>query len=165
MSILPVRIPTFIDDVTCGGPKTNYDGEESLSSVRKYVLKHIIQLDKVLANIKRAGGTISSKKCYFIMNRLEVGGTPFVWGEAQEQAMLLLKTAITRAPTLINIDYLDVSKYPIFLIVDASHVGGGAVIEQLRVDGKRHPVRFERMDIAELRVWKKRALNFFVCDG
>ncbi|KAJ6193596.1 hypothetical protein J3E72DRAFT_171177, partial [Bipolaris maydis] len=55
----------FINNVIYRGLKTNYNKEKSLSSVYKYVLKHIIQLDKVLANIKRVGGTISSKKYYF----------------------------------------------------------------------------------------------------
>lgn len=31
----------FIDDVVAGGLKTDYNGEESMPSVRRYVLKHI----------------------------------------------------------------------------------------------------------------------------
>jgi hypothetical protein len=54
----------FLDDVTSRGPKTDYGGEETLLGVRCYVLKHIQQLDRVLADIKRAGGTVSGLKCY-----------------------------------------------------------------------------------------------------
>ena len=54
----------FLDDVTSGGPKTDYGGEEALPGVRRYVLEHIQQLDRVLADIERAGGTVSGLKCY-----------------------------------------------------------------------------------------------------
>jgi hypothetical protein len=194
----------FIDDITSGGPKTDYGGEESFPGVRRYVLEHMKQLDSVLADIERAGGTVSGKKCYFMMDRLEVVGyevspdgrhpnqkkvqkildwppcrnakevrgfvglcvyyriwvrnfttvarplfvllrdnVPFVWTNAQDMSMLTMKQAITTAPALVNLDYSDVVKFPIFLMVDASKDAGGAVIEQLRDDGKRHPVRFE----------------------
>ena len=43
-----------------------------MPGVRRYVYKHILQLDRVLADIERAGGTVSSKKCYFLIERLEV---------------------------------------------------------------------------------------------
>jgi hypothetical protein len=35
----------FIDDITSGGPKTDYNGEEALPGIRRYVLEHIQQLD------------------------------------------------------------------------------------------------------------------------
>lgn len=52
-----------------------------------------------------------------------------------------LKKAITSAPVLITLDYS--SGRQIFLCVDASSQGGGACLEQVSEDGKRHPVRFE----------------------
>lgn len=64
----------FIDDVTAGGPKTDYGGEEALPGVRRFVLEHVQQLDQVLADIERAGGTVSGKKCYWGMARLGVVG-------------------------------------------------------------------------------------------
>ena len=54
----------FIDDIIVGGPKIDYRGEEALLRVRRFVLEHIMQLDGVLANIKRANAIVSSKKCY-----------------------------------------------------------------------------------------------------
>ena len=64
----------FVNNITCGGPKTDYNMEMSMPSVRQFVYEHILQLDAVLADIKRAGGSVSRKKCYFLMERLEVVG-------------------------------------------------------------------------------------------
>ncbi|RYN41671.1 hypothetical protein AA0114_g10630 [Alternaria tenuissima] len=194
----------FVDDITSGGPKTDYQGEESLPGVRRYVLEHIQQLDHVLAGIERAGGTVNGKKCYFLMERLEVVGyevspdgrhpnlkkvekilnwppcksrtevrsfvgicvyyriwvvhfaivakplfyllrddVEFEWLKEQDEAMYTLKQAIVTAPALVNLDYSDTVKYKIFLMTDSSRDGAGAVVEQLKEDGKRHPVRFE----------------------
>lgn len=69
----PHTLP-FLDDVTCGGPKTDYEGEEALPGVRRYVLEHIQQLDAVLADVERAGGTVSGLKCYWGHDRLGVVG-------------------------------------------------------------------------------------------
>ena len=161
-----------------------------------------MQLDGVLADLERAGATISAKKSYFGQDRLEVVGyeisaegrfpnarkaskiadwpacrnvrevrgfiglavyyriwvfcfaiiakplflllkdeVEFHWAEAQERAMQTIKDAITSAPALASIDYT--SGGQIYLMVDASAEGGGACIEQVGHDGKRHPCRFE----------------------
>jgi hypothetical protein len=42
----------FVNNITSSRPKTDYRGKELLLEVRRYVLKHIIQLNKVLADIK-----------------------------------------------------------------------------------------------------------------
>ena len=42
----------FLDDIIVKGLWTMYDGEKSLPSMRRYILEHIIWLDKVLANLK-----------------------------------------------------------------------------------------------------------------
>ncbi|RAQ98663.1 putative gag-pol poly protein [Stemphylium lycopersici] len=199
----PETMP-FVDDITSGGPKTDYQGEESIPGVRRYVLEHIQQLDRVLADIERAGGTVNGKKCYFLMERLEVVGyevspdgrhpnqrkvekilnwppcknqkevrsfigicvyyriwvlhfaivakplfrllrdsDEFAWLKEQDEAMYTLKQAIVTAPALVNLDYSDTDTYKIYLMTDASQEGAGACIEQLKEDGKRHPVRFE----------------------
>jgi hypothetical protein len=69
----PHTLP-FLDDVTSGGPKTDYNGEEALPGVRRYILEHIQQLDGVLADIERAGGTVLGTKCYWGHNKLGVVG-------------------------------------------------------------------------------------------
>jgi hypothetical protein len=192
----------FIDDVTVGGPKTDYSDEEALPGVRRYVLEHIRQLDRVLADVERAGATVSGKKCYWGMDRLGIVGyevaaegrypdqskvlkiaqwpdcrnvtevraflgicvyyriwvhsfairakplftllkndVQWTWGELQKKAMATLKSYITSAPALMTPDYKTGGM--IFVGVDASKEGGGAVLEQIGRDGKRHPCRFE----------------------
>jgi hypothetical protein len=197
----PWTIP-FIDDITSGGPKTDYNGEEALPGIRRYVLEHIQQLDRVLADIERAGATVSGKKCFWGMDRLGVVGyevaaegrypdqakvekitkwpecrhttdvraflgicvyyriwvfcftirakplfsllrddAEWIWGDAQKEAMADLKGCITRAPALMTPDYKN--GWMLFVGVDASKEGGGAVLEQMGADGRRHPCRFE----------------------
>lgn len=192
----------FMDDITSGGPRTDYGGEEALPGVRRYVLEHIVQLDKVLADIERAGATVSGKKCYWGMDRLVVVGyevspegrypnqkkvekianwpecrttkevrmflgicvyyriwvfcfaivakplfkllktdQEWEWGESQNTAMETLKASITKAPALMTPDYKTGGR--LYMSVDASQEGAGAVLEQIGPDGKRHPCRFE----------------------
>ena len=57
--------------------------------------------------------------------------------------ILTIKQAITIAPALVNLDYSNVVKFLIFLIVDVSKDARGAVIKQLRDNSKRYLVRFE----------------------
>ena len=64
----------FIDNITVGGPKIDYRGEEALLGVRRFVLEYIMQLNDVLTNIKRANATVSSKKCYQDIDYLVVVG-------------------------------------------------------------------------------------------
>ena len=52
----------FIDDVGVKGPKTTYNDVEVFPGVRRYVMEHIQNLNVVLADIERAGATISGEK-------------------------------------------------------------------------------------------------------
>ena len=60
----------YLDDVCVKGPKTIYQEEEIEPGIRKYVAKHLSNIDQVLADIERAGATISRHKsdfCYALM--------------------------------------------------------------------------------------------------
>jgi hypothetical protein len=62
--LIPTVCEPFLDDICVHGPKETYDQEEvpGLPGVRRYVLEHIINLDRVLVNVELAGGTIAGKK-------------------------------------------------------------------------------------------------------
>jgi len=68
----------FIDDVAVKPASRsmflNKDGipEEVASGIRKYVLEAIILLDKILADIKRTGGTISGKNSEFLQKQIKI---------------------------------------------------------------------------------------------
>ena len=47
------------------GPKDRYDNKEIKLSIRYFVAKHLLNINKVLANIKRAGATILGHKSNF----------------------------------------------------------------------------------------------------
>jgi hypothetical protein len=64
---IPHRCMPYLDDVCVKGPKTNYNLEELEPGIRKYVFEHLSNVDKVLADIERAGATVSGHKsdlCY-----------------------------------------------------------------------------------------------------
>jgi hypothetical protein len=57
----------YLDNVCVKGPKTNYNLEELKLGIWKYVFKHLLNVNKVLADIKQAGATVSRYKsnlCY-----------------------------------------------------------------------------------------------------
>jgi hypothetical protein len=57
----------YLDNVCVKGPKTNYNLEELKPGIWKYVFKHLLNVNKVLADIKQAGATVSRHKsnlCY-----------------------------------------------------------------------------------------------------
>jgi hypothetical protein len=74
--------------------------------------------------------------------RLFKKGVPWNWGPAQDNAMNILKTALTSAPTLVKIIYTDEAG-EIILVVDASLKGWGAVLMQLDASRRRHLSRYE----------------------
>ena len=60
------------------------------------------------------------------------------WGPEAEQAFQALKTAFTTAPILVHPDFAKA----FYLETDASDFALGAVLSQIGVDGKLHPVAF-----------------------
>ena len=68
--------------------------------------------------------------------------TPWTWTENHQWAMEHLARLITTAPCLAPLEYGEGSG-AIYLMIDASLHGWGAVLEQVGHDGKRHPCRFE----------------------
>ena len=59
---VPDPVDVFLDDISIKGPKTNYNGEEIIPGVRRYIFKVILILDGVLIDLERAGATISGEK-------------------------------------------------------------------------------------------------------
>ena len=49
-----------------------YNGEESLLGMRRYILEHIVWLDKVLADLEWAGYMILGVKSYFCKDEIIV---------------------------------------------------------------------------------------------
>jgi hypothetical protein len=55
----------FLDNVSIKGPKTRYNNKVIYNregDIRRFIVKYIVTLDKVLYNIERAGLTIYSGK-------------------------------------------------------------------------------------------------------
>ncbi len=68
------RAKPFLDDVGVKGPKTKYNNEEVAPGIRCYVLKHILNLDKVLADLERARITIARAKSQFCCASIKIVG-------------------------------------------------------------------------------------------
>lgn len=68
------RTYVFVDDVAVKGPKTNYASKEVFPGVRQFVWEHILDLDRILASVERAGATIAGDKVELGVYELEVVG-------------------------------------------------------------------------------------------
>ena len=77
MKILGDHFPEaapFVDDIGVAGPKSDYDQEEVFDGVRRYVLEHAQQVDRMLTDISRAEATVSAKKSYWGVSRMAIVG-------------------------------------------------------------------------------------------
>jgi len=76
--ILAEHIPStampFLDDIGVKGPRTTYNDEEILPGIRRYHFEHIQALDRVLADIERAGCTVSGAKSEWCKNGIQIVG-------------------------------------------------------------------------------------------
>ena len=61
-----------MDDIGVKGPRTIYNNEKAIPGIRKYMLEHIMWLDGVLADLERAGCTISGPKSQFCMPGIRI---------------------------------------------------------------------------------------------
>ncbi len=61
-----------MENIRVKGPKTLYDNEEVAPGIRRYIVEHIQSLDAVLADLERAGVTISGAKSQFCMASLQI---------------------------------------------------------------------------------------------
>ncbi len=59
---MPSIIEPFINNIYIYRPKLIYNNKEVAPGIRKYILKYIINLDKVLTNVKLLGYIILSIK-------------------------------------------------------------------------------------------------------
>ncbi len=64
-NLIPLVCRLFIDNITVKGPKTIYSREEICPSMHRYIIEHLINLNKMLINIKLSGCTISGGKLRF----------------------------------------------------------------------------------------------------
>jgi hypothetical protein len=70
---IPERCRTFVDDVPVKGPTSTYNNEEIVPGIRRFVQEHIVNLDLILSDIERAGGTIGAKS-QFCMSGIKLVG-------------------------------------------------------------------------------------------
>jgi hypothetical protein len=71
---VPHRAMPFLDNIGVKGPKSRYNDKKvpDLPKVRRFVIKHIQNLDTVLADLERAEATMSAKKSKFCMAGLKI---------------------------------------------------------------------------------------------
>lgn len=64
----------FIDDIGIEGPRSRYGDEEVAPGIRRFVMEHLRNLDRVLCEIERAGATLSGEKTLWCMSGLKIVG-------------------------------------------------------------------------------------------
>ena len=65
-------VKPYMDDISVKGPRSRYNDEmvKGLLGVRRFILEHIQNLNRVLADLERASLTISVEKSQFCMKGL-----------------------------------------------------------------------------------------------
>jgi ribonuclease HI len=72
--LIPDACRSFLDDICVRGPTTEYGGEEAAPGIRRFVLEHLVNLDKVLVNIELSGCTVAGQKSQFCKKTAVVTG-------------------------------------------------------------------------------------------
>lgn len=72
--LIPIVCRPFLDDMAVRGAKSTYDNEETLPGVRRHVLEHLQNLDKVLVNVELSGCTVSALKSVFCQESTDLVG-------------------------------------------------------------------------------------------
>ena len=74
--LIPDIALPYVDDIGVKGPKSRYNDEEvpELPGVRRFVFEHLQNLDRVLAELERAGTTISAEKSHFCSAGMKIVG-------------------------------------------------------------------------------------------
>jgi hypothetical protein len=74
----------FMDDVGVKGPYTDYDNEEVLPGIRRFIYEHIQNLDQTLERIERAGVSIGPKSQFMKKGMTIVGFSTGSFGRLPE---------------------------------------------------------------------------------
>jgi hypothetical protein len=103
--ILKKHIPhvylPFMNDINIKGPKTIYNNEEIIPEIRKYILKHIIWINRVLADLERAEYTISGAKSQFCIFTFRV--IKFIYDTLKRHSDIFKIIKIMKWPSPNNI--------------------------------------------------------------
>jgi hypothetical protein len=54
----------FINNIGMKGPRTTYNNKETILGIKKFIFKHIQRLNKILADLERAGYIILDPKSH-----------------------------------------------------------------------------------------------------
>lgn len=73
---IPDAASPFMDDIGIKGPRNKYNNEEepNMPGVRKFVLEHIRNIDRTLADLELSGATISAEKTMFCAGGIKIVG-------------------------------------------------------------------------------------------
>jgi len=76
------HLDAFVDDIVTGSGRSYYNYEEAFPGVRRYVLDHLMEVDEMLADLERAGATVSRSKLELAKNGVTIVGY-YVDGEGR----------------------------------------------------------------------------------
>jgi RNase H-like domain found in reverse transcriptase len=71
--LIPDVCRPFLDDIGVKGPRTRYNDEEVAPGIRRFVLEHFQNLDRVLVAVELAGGVIGPKSQWCMDGIVVVG--------------------------------------------------------------------------------------------
>ena len=79
----------FMDDVGVKGPYTDYGNEEALPGIRRFIFEHILNLDKTLERVERAGVSIRPKSQFLKKGMTIVGFSTGDFGRLPEASKVI----------------------------------------------------------------------------
>lgn len=102
--LVPIICRPYLDDICVRGPTSTYDEEETEPGIRRWVLEHLTNLDKVLVNVELSGCTISARKSQFCQaTAVIVGFLCGTSGRRPEEAKIVKITEWTRCDDITEV--------------------------------------------------------------
>ena len=71
---IPKHCEPFLDDINIKKSKSIYDNQKTLPKIRRFILKYIQWLNRILADLERANCIISGAKSQFCMINIKIVG-------------------------------------------------------------------------------------------
>ena len=102
--LIPKVANVFLDDITVRGPVLWYEDEETLPGIRRAVLEHLQNLDKVLVNCELAGLTIAVAKSQWCKKKAVIVG--YLTGSGGREPDQIKVEKIRRWPAITSLTQL-----------------------------------------------------------
>ena len=82
---------SFVNDIKVKELKSRYEEEEMIFEIRRFVLKHIMNLDQVLLNFELVRCIISEEKSQFCMSKIKIMSFVYDFNDRRSESFKVIK--------------------------------------------------------------------------